>query len=200
MFFYIFNERAFITDFSAFWAEEARIPLFSENGELFDPNGMFLLQSISQNSLSTLIIIVRNYLNEKTSNSPLSFTFLPDQHLSVAQEKMDKATSHTMKGYLVDKMCAIGMAKKAPDEAMAKAAKHTKSCALEESCQESGFGLMSDGIWYKFDDNGDKQALALLNKTEKKTEIMVAVTGTHDGDILKVTSIKEVKSLGPKKE
>jgi hypothetical protein len=129
----------------------------------------------------------------------LSLVFLTSISL-FAQEKMDKATSHTMKGYLVDKMCAVGMAKKAPDEAMAKAAKHTKSCALEESCQESGFGLMSDGIWYKFDDNGDKQALALLNKTEKKSEIMVAVTGTHDGDILKVTSIKEVKTLGSKKE
>jgi hypothetical protein len=29
---------------------------------------------------------------------------------------------------------------------------------------------------------------------------MVAVTGTHDGDIFKVTSIKEVKSEGTKKE
>ena len=128
----------------------------------------------------------------------LSLFFLVSISL-FAQEKMDKATSHTMKGYLVDKMCAVGMAKKAPDEAMAKAAKHTKSCALEESCQESGYGLISDGIWYKFDDNGDKQALALLQKTEKKNDIMVAVTGTHDGDIFKVTSIKEVKSLGSKK-
>jgi hypothetical protein len=117
-----------------------------------------------------------------------------------AQDKMDKPTSHTMKGYLVDKMCATGMAKKAPDEAMAKAAKHTKSCALEESCSESGYGLMSEGHWYKFDDAGDKKALALLNKTEKKNEIMVAVTGTHDGDIFNVTSIKEVKSIGSKKE
>ena len=117
-----------------------------------------------------------------------------------AQEKMDKSTSHTMKGYLVDKMCATGMAKKAPDEAMAKAEKHTKSCALEESCQESGFGLMSAGIWYKFDDNGDKQALALLKKTEKTNAIMVSVTGTHDGDIFKVTSIKEVKAESGKKE
>ncbi|HTY10913.1 MAG TPA: hypothetical protein VMF88_07560 [Bacteroidota bacterium] len=115
------------------------------------------------------------------------------------QDKMDMSTSHTMKGYLVDKMCAVGMAKKAPDEAMAKAAKHTKSCALEESCQESGFGLMSGGMWYKFDDNGDKLALALLKKTEKEKEIMVSVTGTHDGDIFKVTSLKEVKSNGAKK-
>jgi hypothetical protein len=113
-------------------------------------------------------------------------------------EKMDKPVSHTMKGYLVDKMCAVGMAKKAPDEAMAKAAKHTKSCALEESCQESGFGLMSGGMWYKFDDNGDKLALALLKKTDKEKEIMVSVTGTHDGDIFKVTALKEVKSDGKK--
>jgi len=129
----------------------------------------------------------------------ISLFFLASISL-LAQDKMDKSTSHTMKGYLVDKMCAVGMAKKTPDEAMAKAAKHTKSCALEESCQESGFGLISGGMWYKFDDNGDKQALALLKKTEKSNEIMVAVTGTHDGDIFKVTSIKEVKSEGTKKE
>ena len=118
----------------------------------------------------------------------------------LAQDKMDKSTSHTMKGYLVDKMCATGMAKKAPDEAMAKAAKHTKSCALEESCQESGFGLMSAGMFYKFDDNGDKQALALLKKTEKSNDIMVTVTGMHEGDVFKVASIKEVKSENSKKE
>ena len=117
-----------------------------------------------------------------------------------AQEKMDKSTSHTMKGYLVDKMCATGMAKKAPDEAMAAAAKHEKSCALKEGCQDSGFGLMSEGVFYKFDDKGSKKALALMKKTHKKNEIMVAVIGNHDGGILRVTSIKEVKTLGSKKE
>ena len=117
----------------------------------------------------------------------------------LAQDKMDKSASHTMKGYLVDKACGTGMAKKAPDEAMADAAKHEKSCALKESCQNSGFGLMSTGVFYKFDDKEDKQALALMKKTKKKNEIMVAVTGTHDGDILKVTSIKEVKSIASTK-
>jgi metallophosphoesterase superfamily enzyme len=58
---------------------------------------------------------------------------------------------------------------------------------------------MSTGVFYKFDDKGDKQALALMKKTKKKNEIMVAVTGTHDGDILKVTSIKEVKSIASTK-
>jgi hypothetical protein len=130
----------------------------------------------------------------------LALIFLLNTISMIAQDKVDKPIPHTIKGYLVDKMCADGMAKKTPDEAMAKAAKHTKSCALEESCQESGFGLMSAGVWYKFDDNGDKQALALLKKTTKNNEIMVSVTGTHDGDIFKVTSIKEVKLDGTKKD
>ena len=112
---------------------------------------------------------------------------------SQAQESSAKPKAHTMKGYLVDKMCATSMAKKPHDEAMAKAAKHTKSCALEESCLDSGFGLMSDGKWYKFDDAGDKKAEAWLKKTDKKSDLYVEVTGTHDGDIFKVTSLKEAK-------
>lgn len=119
---------------------------------------------------------------------------------ALAQEKKEKPMSHSMKGYLVDKMCATGMAKKAPEEAMAKAAKHTKSCALEESCMESGFGLLSEGKWYKFDETGDKKALAWLKKTDKKSDLMIEVTGTHDGDIFKVASFKEVKGSSIKKE
>ena len=118
----------------------------------------------------------------------------------LAQDKMDKSASHTMKGYLVDNACGSGMAKKAPDEAMSAAAKHEKSCALKEGCQDSGFGLMSEGVFYKFDDKGSKKALALMKKTHKKNEIMVAVIGNHDGGILRVTSIKEVKSIESKKE
>ena len=118
----------------------------------------------------------------------------------LAQEKNEKPISHSMKGYLVDKMCATGMAKKAPEEAMAKAAKHTKSCALEESCMESGFGLISEGKWYKFDDAGDKLAIAWLKKTDKKNDLMVEVRGTHDGDVLNVASLKEVKASTMKKE
>jgi len=119
---------------------------------------------------------------------------------ALAQEKKEKPMSHSMKGYLVDKMCATGMVKKSPEEAMAKAAKHTTSCALEESCMESGFGLISEGEWYKFDDAGDKQALAWLKKTDKKNDLMVEVRGTHDGDIIMVASLKEVKASSMKKE
>jgi len=129
------------------------------------------------------------------------FAFLIAGFFNVqAQETAAKPKVHTMKGYLVDKMCATGMAKKSHDEAMAKAAKHTKSCALEESCQESGFGLMCDGKWYKFDDAGDKKAEAWLKKTSKTNDLYVEVTGTHDGDIFKVVSLKELKGGASKKD
>lgn len=125
---------------------------------------------------------------------------LSSSFLTNAQDKKEKPMTHSMKGYLVDKMCATGMVKKTPEEAMAKAAKHTKSCALDESCVESGFGLVYDGKWIKFDEAGDKKALAWLKKTDKKNDLVVEVTGTHDGDIFKVASLKEVNAEGTKKE
>ncbi|HTR81573.1 MAG TPA: hypothetical protein VMM58_08075 [Bacteroidota bacterium] len=120
--------------------------------------------------------------------------------VSVAQDKKMKSGTHSMTGYLVDKMCATGMAKKDSAEAMAKAEKHTKSCALEDECQASGYGLMSEGKWYKFDDKGDKLALEWLNKTTEKNHLLVEVTGTHDGDIFKVKSLKGLKAAGSEME
>ena len=113
-----------------------------------------------------------------------AFVILPAQ---------DKKETHTMSGYLVDKMCGSGMAKKAPDKAMASAAKHTRSCALEEGCAESGYGLMMGGKWTAFDDAGNKEAAAFLKKTKAKDHLYVAVSGTMDGETIKVSSIKAAK-------
>jgi len=95
----------------------------------------------------------------------------------------------TMKGYVVDQMCAKGMAKK--ENMMEKAAAHTKECALEENCAESGYGLFSDGKYYPFDETGSEKAHELIEKTSKKKEIMVEVSGTLDGTTLAVADIKE---------
>ncbi len=110
---------------------------------------------------------------------------------SQAQEK--KSSSHTMKGYLVDKMCATGIVKKSPDEAMAKAAKHTRECALEESCAASGYGIVSDGNYIKFDKAGDKKANEFLIKSKTVNNIYVEVSGTDEGNTITVASIKEIK-------
>jgi hypothetical protein len=112
---------------------------------------------------------------------------------SAQENKEMKGMQHSMKGYLVDKMCASGMVKKAPEEAMKKAAKHTKACALEEGCKESGYGIVTNGKFFKFDENGDKQAVAFLNKTSLKSDIFVEVSGMHEGETMKVSSIKVAK-------
>lgn len=101
--------------------------------------------------------------------------------------------SKAVTGYLVDKMCGSGMAKKGPAEAMLKASKHTRECALEPGCAESGYGLVSDGKFIKFDEKGDVKAKAFLTKTKLADHILVEVSGTMQGDKLAVTSLKEAK-------
>lgn len=94
-------------------------------------------------------------------------------------------------GYVVDAMCAKTMAKK--DNPMERAAKHTRDCALEESCASTGYGLFYDGKYYKFDDEGDKKAKDLIEKSSTEKGLMVDVTGKMDGDKIEVASISEMK-------
>lgn len=104
--------------------------------------------------------------------------------------KAEKSTE--LKGYVVDAMCASGMAKK--EEPMQSAAKHTKTCALEEGCAESGFGVFSNGTWYKFDETGDVMAKALIEKSETKAGMMVEVKGMMKGDAgLAVSEMREYR-------
>jgi hypothetical protein len=112
---------------------------------------------------------------------------------SISAYAQIKKETHTMKGYLIDKMCGSGMAKKAPDQAMASAAKHTKDCAMEEGCAASGYGLMMDGTWAAFDEAGSKKAAEYLKKTKAKDHLYIAVSGTMEGEMIKVSSIKSAK-------
>ena len=58
---------------------------------------------------------------------------------------------------------------------------------------ESGYGLVMNGKFFKFDESGDKQAVAFLHKTNLKNDIFVEVAGVHEGEIMRVASIKESK-------
>ena len=118
------------------------------------------------------------------------------------EAKMDMAGSHTMTGWLVDQMCGKKMGSGDAEKSKAKAMKHTKDCALEEACAESGFGLVHDGMWNKFDEKGDKMALDWLKKTDMKSNLMVEVKGTMDGTNIKVESITPVveKKMEKKEE
>lgn len=110
-----------------------------------------------------------------------------------AQEKSEKKETN-YKGYLVDKMCATGLTKSGDvKKATEKAKKHTRDCALEDNCKASGYGLVIDGRFHKFDGAGDKLALGYLNKTKKESNLVVEVKGTSEGDAIKVASLKEAK-------
>lgn len=98
----------------------------------------------------------------------------------------------TMKGIVIDQMCGEKIASK--DDAMTKAAKHKRECAMSDDCSASGYGVISDGKWYKFDGMGDKKAVALLKKSHKKDNLMVEVSGKQDGTTFAVSSIKEIKA------
>lgn len=84
----------------------------------------------------------------------------------------------TWTGSVVDVMC------KAKD-----LANHTKSCNV--SCAAGGFGLvLSDGKFVKFNETGNAKALAAIKATAKEKDLKAKVTGTMDGDVIRVESIE----------
>ena len=68
---------------------------------------------------------------------------------------------------------------------------HSTVCALK--CEQGGYGILtSDGTYLKFDDAGNKKALAALKATKKTDHLRVDVTGTKEGDSIKVKTLKMV--------
>jgi hypothetical protein len=122
--------------------------------------------------------------------------------LAFAQEGGSAAGSkapqkvETLHGYVVDAACAKGISKK--QNIMERAAAHTRDCALQDGCAASGFGVFSDSKWYKFDQNGDRLAKALLEKTEHEKGIAVDVTGRPEGGQFLVASMAESTGTGAK--
>jgi hypothetical protein len=81
---------------------------------------------------------------------------------------------------LVDTMC-VGKVKADPD-------KHTRACALQ--CKGSGYGVLTaDGRYLRFDAAGNEKAVAALKASDRKDTLRVDVTGTLEGEILKVESL-----------
>jgi hypothetical protein len=88
------------------------------------------------------------------------------------------ASAETFSGTVVDVMC------KGKD-----LASHTRSCALD--CAKSGFGLVqADGKFLKFDESGNARTLSLLKKSSKDKDLKMKVTGTVDGDVIKVSAVE----------
>ena len=121
-------------------------------------------------------------MNQKATRITLAFLLTAACTLSIGMAQGKKAT---LTGHLVDQMCG-GEVKDA-----AKAAEHSKECALMDHCASSGFGIFANGKYVKFDAEGSKKAKALVEKTKKEKDIGIVAEGTLDGDTLTVASLKE---------
>ena len=97
--------------------------------------------------------------------------------LGVAVVFSAMALAETWSGHVIDTMC------KGRD-----VVSHTKQCNL--GCAKNGFGLVTaDGKFIKFDQEGNQKALDAIKATDKEKDLKAKVTGTMDGDMIKVQSI-----------
>jgi hypothetical protein len=88
------------------------------------------------------------------------------------------ASAETFSGTVVDVMC------KNKD-----LAGHTRSCAVD--CAKSGFGLVqADGKFLKFDESGNARTFSMLKKSSKEKDLKIKVTGTLDGEVIKVQAVE----------
>ncbi len=93
-----------------------------------------------------------------------------------------------LRGYLVDQMCADGIA----EQGLKAAAEHDRTCALMDLCIQSGFGVLTEGEdFVAFDEGGSEQALAAIESSSKAKNYKVTVSGEWQGEKkLKVHSLK----------
>lgn len=80
---------------------------------------------------------------------------------------------------LIDSMCSS----KFEDDT----AEHTVSCAIQ--CAGSGYGILVDGQFVKFDRRGNELALEALKETTREKDIRVTVEGDLAGDTIEVVKL-----------
>jgi hypothetical protein len=56
----------------------------------------------------------------------------------------------------------------------------------------TGYGLLADGKFFEFDDEGNQTALKYFRETKKSGDHLVSVTGDFSGAEVRVTSLEPV--------
>lgn len=98
-------------------------------------------------------------------------------------------------GYLIDRQCAESI--KDDSDRKTFVVHHTKDCALMPNCRAKGYALFVDNKWYDLDKRGNELAVRILTVSNKKRGFYVRVTGTTQGQVLKVESMKESEEPMP---
>src|SRR3984885_13540449 len=106
-----------------------------------------------------------------------------------------------IKGVLMDQMCSgkadlrISGATGTLVGGRIVAEAHTKECALMPACQKSGYGVYtSDNKFLKFDEAGNRKALAAIKASTKLDDLEVEITGEVKDDTIKVATLKILPS------
>ena len=90
-------------------------------------------------------------------------------------------------GYLIDNACADGA-----KDLGARAKTHSTSCALMDSCETSGYSVVTDdGKRYPLTDAGNDKAAELLKNSKTQKGVKVVVEGDYDGSKLDVKTLTE---------
>src|ERR1700733_11273337 len=107
------------------------------------------------------------------------------------------AHAEEIKGILMDQMCSgkadlrISGASGTLVGGRIVAEAHTRECLLMPECQKSGYGVYtSDNKFLKFDEAGNRKAIALIKASKKLDDFEVEVVGEVKGDTIKVVNLK----------
>jgi hypothetical protein len=101
----------------------------------------------------------------------------------------------TLKGVIMDKACSskaeVRLLPNGIEGGMIVAEAHTRECALMPACQKSGYGIFTwDQKFVAFDSAGNRKAFEAIKASKKLDDFEVEVTGTLEGDTIKVESLK----------
>ena len=110
------------------------------------------------------------------------------------------ACAAQVQGILIDQMCSSKAEVRIVsgprlEGGMIVAEAHTRQCALMPECQKSGYGVYtSDNKFLKFDEAGNRKAIAALKASTKLDDFEVEVTGEVKDDTIKVATLKILPS------
>ena len=112
--------------------------------------------------------------------------------VAFAEDNDANAKDQTVTGILIDQACGSRMMKK--DNPQEAAEGHPKSCAMKESCANSGYEVISGKKAYKLDKDSSEKAKEYLSEEKATTHVMVTGTTNEDGTM----SIKSIKQAPDK--
>src|SRR5882724_605562 len=88
------------------------------------------------------------------------------------------AKSIKVSGFLIDNACADSA-----KDLGARSKDHAVSCALMDSCETTGYSVVTaDNKRYKLTEKGNGMAADLLKNTKTKKGLKVAIEGNANGD------------------